>query len=138
MNLKNGNLITYKKGQNLYSYYFNDKIGKIELFIYKISFKRQGYVYAINLINGVTWGKRSTKNGDFGWLKNIDSCFKRKTLEGTQFYNLHTTKLKACLNIQTVIKKQKNDIDFKVYKKVMAEIKRKITMLRKLKKESNK
>ena len=45
---------------------------------------RQPYGYLVIKLKAVTWGKRSTKNGDFGWLDPIDPLFRTrfKVVEG--------------------------------------------------------
>lgn len=52
------------------------------------------YVYAIQ-INEFTWGKRSKKHGDFGWLDPISSVWRDKWKVGTKPHGLFLTKKQA-------------------------------------------
>ncbi|MBV7264352.1 hypothetical protein KCG43_20275 [Photobacterium sp. WH24] len=45
-------------------------------------YDQRTYVYVIQKIKGVTWGKLSRKNGDFGWLKSISKNFRESFAVG--------------------------------------------------------
>lgn len=56
------------------------------------------YVHITEKINLVTWGKRSTKNGDYGWLKTIPSyCTKRFAVGSNLPHGIYTTTRAAVL-----------------------------------------
>ncbi len=61
-----------------------------------ISTSDQHYVNLAQKIDGVTWGKRSRKNGDFGWLPSIPSwCLKQFREGGELPFGIYTTRLAA-------------------------------------------
>jgi hypothetical protein len=82
--------MSYKIGQELYTLSIEDD-GKCSIETYKVRTIRHGFVYAI-LVASFTWGKKSTRHGDFGWLDPINSCFRQSCKIGEKFHNLHTTK----------------------------------------------
>lgn len=84
----------YKIGKILYRASADDE-NKCELDTFMVRTIRGEFVYAVNKIPGITWGKLSKKNGDFGWLNPVDALFRCKTEIGTDFLTLHTTKRKA-------------------------------------------
>ncbi|NCT81440.1 hypothetical protein GXB82_21980 [Pseudomonas stutzeri] len=52
--------------------------------------------FAWEKIPGATWGKLSTKTGDYGWFPNADPCFRTKLVAGENFPpGVATTKLAA-------------------------------------------
>jgi len=85
----------YKKGQDLYSLCVDDD-GKCEMDVYRVRTIRGGLVYAI-LVTSFTWGKRSKKNGDWGWLDPIPYWCRycRRVGESFSTLGLHTTKRAA-------------------------------------------
>lgn len=63
------------------------------------------YVHIAEKINLVTWGKRSTKNGDFGWLKTIPSyCTKRFAVGSNLPHGIYTTIRAAVLHQMSMTK----------------------------------
>lgn len=55
---------------------------------------------AVNMVqkNEFTWGKLSKKTGDYGWLKNIHSCYKRQFSVGSDLpHGMFTTKRAAAV-----------------------------------------
>jgi hypothetical protein len=86
--------MNWKIGQVLYGVYVDDETGKCELEEHIVRTIRGGRVYAIHK-NSLTWGKLSTKHGDFGFLPNIpDWCRTAWRVDGAPSF-IHTTKLKA-------------------------------------------
>jgi hypothetical protein len=79
--------------QDLYTLTIEDN-GTCHIETYRIKTIRGGKVYAC-LVDSFTWGKKSTKHGDFGWLEPIDPLFRKSCNVGDKFYNLHTTKRAA-------------------------------------------
>jgi|TARA_B110000211_G_scaffold233398_1_gene299521 hypothetical protein len=54
------------------------------------------YVNVTERIQGITWGKRSSKHGDIGWLKSISQEFRDQFKVGEDLPpGLYTTKLAA-------------------------------------------
>lgn len=54
------------------------------------------YVNVTQRVKSVTWGKRSNKIGDFGWLKSIPQEFREQFAVGENLpYGMYTTKLSA-------------------------------------------
>lgn len=85
-----------KLGQVLWQASFYDD-GKFEWCEYIIRTIRGGKVYATEK-SFVTWGKKSTKHGDFGWLDPIDPMWRkmwRQNEPRPAYLDLHTTKLAA-------------------------------------------
>jgi hypothetical protein len=87
--------INYKVGQKLYTVCSDEETGKSVLDTYIVRTIRRGRVYATLFEKGLTWVKRSSKHGDFGWAQNIPSWCRKVTVEGTAFRNLFTTKRQA-------------------------------------------
>ena len=102
----------YKKGQTLWSVYFDIETGKCELWEYVVRTIRRPWVYAIIKQNGVTWVKKSRKIGDFGWAYPIPSWYRQRTKYGSKFNDLFTTKRQAWM---AVIKKLKDKNAVKDY-----------------------
>ena len=83
-----------KIGQILYTCYVNEDTGKVDFGEYHVRTIRKGNVYAVWKCS-VTWGKRSSKHGDFGWLDPVPAwCRERADLCSWLF----TTKLQAIRN----------------------------------------
>ncbi len=122
--------MNYKIGQELYSGYACDETGKVEIDVFKVRTIRGGYVYAIR-ISLYTWGKKSSKSGDYGWLDPISKWNRYKTRIGGKFPTLHTTKRQAYMDI----KKEVTENEYKEYppaiqKKILSTVKRQITKLK--------
>lgn len=82
-----------RKGAVLYAalYYISDddkaKVEVTEWIVRSIQKRRnstsdQRYVNLAQKLDGITWGKRSRKNGDFGWLPSIPSWCLKQFREG--------------------------------------------------------
>ncbi|QBQ72130.1 hypothetical protein Milano_108 [Agrobacterium phage Milano] len=83
-----------KVGQILYACYSDDTTGKVSFEEYHVRTIRKGKIYA-TLKGSFTWGKRSSKHGDFGWLDPVPAwCRQRVDLCSWLF----TTKLQAIRN----------------------------------------
>jgi hypothetical protein len=93
----------YKEGQTLYSVCIEDD-GKCSMDIYKVRTIRGGIVHAI-LFDTFTWGKKSKKHGDFGWLDPIPNWCRERCKEGEKFRHLYTTKLSAWKDAEKIVKK---------------------------------
>lgn len=86
-------LFRYKIGQDLYTIFCDDD-GKVEIWTYRIRSIRKGKV-AATLVADFTWGKRSSKAGDYGWLPNTPAWTRRTFSENRPVTDLWTTKLQA-------------------------------------------
>ncbi|WDX79850.1 hypothetical protein PQP94_24080 (plasmid) [Salmonella enterica subsp. enterica serovar Typhimurium] len=96
-----------RKGAVLYAalyYIFDDDKAKVEVtewIVRSIQKRRnstsdQRYVNLAQKLDGITWGKRSRKNGDFGWLPSIPSwCLKQFREGGELPFGVYTTRLAA-------------------------------------------
>lgn len=72
-----------------------DDSGKVSFTEYRVRTIRKGKAYA-TAIYPWTWGKLSSKSGDFGWLDPIPSWCRRAWRIGENLpYGLRTTKLAA-------------------------------------------
>jgi hypothetical protein len=50
------------------------------------------YVNLVAKVDYLTWGKRSSKNGDYGWLKSISNLYRRQFMVGDNLPNgIYTT-----------------------------------------------
>lgn len=70
--------------------------------------------YWINKVKGVTWGKRSKKNGDFGFLKNIPAWLRvsMQVSEGAPYSATKKGALAKCIaEIRSDIKRYGADAD---------------------------
>lgn len=84
---------------------------------YNADLFNEKYVNITAKVKGITWGKRSRKNGDYGWLKSIPSCYREQFMVGEPLpYGVFTTKLQALL---FAIKEQEGSIERS--KKYLAE-----------------
>lgn len=85
-----------KVGQVLWSAAFDTETGKFEWFEYVLRTIRGGKAYATQK-NICTWGKKSSKNGDYGWLDPIAPMWRQDWRLGNMpaWMDLHTTKLAA-------------------------------------------
>lgn len=91
--------MSQKVGQILYSVSVDEDTGKVSFEEYVVRTIRGGFIHAI-WKNSLTWGKRSNKHGDYGWLKNIPSwCREKWNVDPSKGprrrYDIHTTKLAA-------------------------------------------
>ena len=96
-----------RKGAVLYAavYYISDddkaKVEVTEWIVRSIQKRRnstsaQRYVNLAQKLDGITWGKRSRKNGDFGWLPSIPSWCLQQFREGGELpFGFYTTRLAA-------------------------------------------
>jgi hypothetical protein len=82
-----------KPGKVYYAITITDD-GKITVENWVVRTVRGGKITAIWKLP-YTWGKRSTKNGDFGWLKNIPTWCRRTWKVDTEPYSIFTTKRRA-------------------------------------------
>lgn len=87
----------YKVGQTLYEATINEPDGSFEWNEHVVRTIRGGRVYAI-LKTSFTWGKRSKKHGDFGWLDPLPKWCRTSWREGDnppEWRGMATTKLAA-------------------------------------------
>ena len=71
-------------------------------------FWQQRYVHITQKIDGLTWGKKSRKNGDFGWLSSIPAWARDSFTEGEDLPDgIYTTKLAA---LKSAINSKVDDI----------------------------
>ena len=96
-----------RKGAVLYAavYYISDddkaKVEVTEWIVRSIQKRRnstsaQRYVNLAQKLDGITWGKRSRKNGDFGWLPSIPSWCLQQFREGGELpFGFYPTRLAA-------------------------------------------
>lgn len=82
-----------KVGQILYACYSDSDTGKVSFEEYVVRTIRKGKVYAI-MKAPFTWGKKSSKHGDFGWLDPVPAWC-RQRVDGDMCSWLFTTKLQA-------------------------------------------
>ena len=73
--------MAYKVGMSLYNIYVEDD-SKCVLSTHIVRTIRGGFVHAIEKINGITWVKKSKKNGDYGWDNSIDYVWRNKAKVG--------------------------------------------------------
>ncbi|AKE44810.1 hypothetical protein AU106_gp179 [Sinorhizobium phage phiM9] len=101
-----------KIGQIYYTVFTDESDGKVSIEEYHVVTIRGDYVYAAWKIDGITYGKKSKKAGDFGWLRPLPDWtrkkFHRKECEKNwkitpDKIGLYTTKLQA---IRAEIKEQ--------------------------------
>lgn len=125
----------YKIGQELYTYYVgteDETSGKLSLHTHIVRTIRGGKVYAI-LKESYTWGKRSKKHGDYGWLDPLPAWCRTWVRVGCKFSWLFTTKRQALLDLRQEI--SENEYFTKDHKKrVLSNIKRQLTRIKKGKK----
>lgn len=82
--------MTYKKGQTLYEVSVDEDTGSCSMNKHIVTTIRGTRVYVVRYIPGITWVKKSTKHGDFGWADNL-GCFRTKLTQGERSNQLHTT-----------------------------------------------
>lgn len=63
--------IKHVAGEFYFHAYFDDEGGKVEIEQYGLRSIRKGRAFFTIKLDGLTWGKRSKKAGDFGWLTRI-------------------------------------------------------------------
>ena len=123
--------MNYKIGQELYLGYADDETGKVEIDTFKVRTIRGGFVYATR-VESWTWGKKSSKAGDYGWLDPIDPLHRYKTRIGEKFYTLQTTRRQAYMDIKKeVTENEYKDFSPEIQKKILSTIKRQLTKLKK-------
>lgn len=96
-------MFKWKVGQSLFMIFCDETTGKVEIAEWIVRTIRGGKVSAIWKFES-TWGKRSKKNGDFGWLPNIPAWARETWRVDSEPNNLKTTKLSA-------IRKEMRSID---------------------------
>lgn len=90
--------MAWKVGQDLLKVDVTEPEGKIEWDTYRIRTIRGKWVYAILIMQHLTWGKKSSKHGDFGFLDPIPDWCRVKWLvdQGPPVWKgLATTRIKA-------------------------------------------
>lgn len=87
------------------------------------NFNKNG-IYLTQKINRITWGKKSTKNGDFGFLENIDSIFKEHISPGEIPLSklFFKTKVGAFRSSKPIIEKK-----YKEIKKLLVKVNKEIS-----------
>jgi len=63
--------LQHRVGEMYWYAWFDDETRKVELDQYGLRSIRKGTAYFTAKLDGTTWGKRSTKTGDFGWLDPV-------------------------------------------------------------------
>lgn len=124
-----------KIGQVLWQASFDTETGKFEWNEYILRTIRGGKAFATMKLPW-TWGKRSKKNGDFGWLDPVSPEWRRWWLLGKMpdWMDLHTTKLAAL----RYAKKQMEEGDFDnddAYRKALKTVDSMITRAKPAKKK---
>jgi len=110
-------MTAYKVGQIFYWISIDPDNGQCSFEEHHVRTIRGGEVHAI-LKDSFTWGKRSSKNGDFGWLKNIPAWCRRKWPVDGKPHGKFTTKRQAVLYELKRIKPENFD-DEKAYDRAM-------------------
>lgn len=94
-----------KPGTVLHEAYIVDGTGELEWSEWVVRSTRKGRVFA-TLKASWTWGKKSKKQGDYGWLDPIATRWRRSWREGElPPQGIRTTKIKA---LQAAIKLQRD------------------------------
>lgn len=94
----------YKVGQVLYEAVGDADTGEVTTDEWKVSAVRDGVVHCI-MVCALTWGKRSKKHGDFGWLPNIPKWLKHSFPEKKGSRRAFTTKRQAYVDELAFVKK---------------------------------
>lgn len=126
-----------KVGAILHDIDVNEPSGMVEWDTYIARTIRGGWVYATIKLDGITWGKRSTKHGDFGWLDPVPPWCRRKwraTDDVPSYYTIATTRIKALTKAIASQKEYGSDDDYEGI--TNAEIVKKLETM--LKRERNK
>ncbi|WP_298983388.1 hypothetical protein [uncultured Roseibium sp.] len=97
--------MSVRVGDQYWHAYYNEDADKIEWCDYRVRTIRGGYVYAIQKVDNITWGKRSKKHGDFGWLKSIPSYCRERWRVGEKSDYLSKTKSAALRNALSFLRK---------------------------------
>ena len=123
-----------KKGQELYEVWADEK-GEINWSIYIIRSIRKKIVYA-TLKASWTWGKRSKKHGDYGFLDPVAAEWRHSWYINREPYgDIATTRIGALKKAILSHNKHAEPDDFE-NPEIYDEVKRKLKIL--LKKEQNK
>lgn len=77
-----------KVGEFYFRAEFDEETGKVEFDEYGCRTIRRNHVY-LTRKESFTWGKRSTKNGDYGWLPHIPSWCRRKVLTDSDVADMY-------------------------------------------------
>ncbi|PHS61041.1 MAG: hypothetical protein COB09_19020 [Thalassobium sp.] len=83
-----------KVGQVFHSLYIDSETLEHDWSQHVVRTIRGGYVHLI-LKSASTYGKRSKKNGDYGWYDNIPSYCRTKFPIGEKSFSVFSTKLQA-------------------------------------------
>ena len=84
-----------KVGDIFYSFHVDDETLKSEFSEYTVRTIRGGKIYAIEK-NCCTWGRRSKKHGDFGWLESFNPMWRHSwRIDGKLPWGIFRTKLMA-------------------------------------------
>lgn len=109
--------MSLKKGDILYKAWLSlescreDKCS-IEVEEHHVTSVNKNGVYLVQKIQGVTYGKLSTKTGDYGFLKNIDNVFKTLIKDGDyKKRDFHRTKISAYNSSMTELKRKQKEIN---------------------------
>lgn len=100
--------IKIKKGQMYYTCYLDlsayDKC-TMEIEEWIITSIDKEFVYLTQKIDRITWGKISSKHGDFGFLPNVHKVYKDKILIDKFYDKYSKTKKAACLSKKPTVDK---------------------------------
>jgi len=117
-----------KPGREFFEVSVDWDTGKCELDTWRVSTVRGGKITAI-LVAPWTWGKRSTKHGDYGWLPNIGQEF-RFSWSPDQSIPMFSTKLKAWIHAGEKIKQKWYGDDAAARDQALATCRAQVTRLR--------
>jgi hypothetical protein len=70
--------VTLKAGEFYFRASYDEETGRVTFDTEGCRVVRKGYAYMTPRIDGLTWGKRSKRNGDFGWLPGIPSWMRSR------------------------------------------------------------
>ena len=109
------------------------------------------YVNITEKVKDITWGKRSKKNGDYGWLSSISQQHRQNFKVGERLpYGIYTTKLAALKHAlkseqesvkwyEDELSKGVDDADVSIYQEELEEAKRIVKVIKaRITKEKNK
>lgn len=101
-----------KKGAIFHSLYVDNDTLQHSWSTYVVRTIRGGKITAIEK-NSCTWGKRSKKQGDYGWLENIDDMFRETWKVGDELpHAFSTTRLGE---IRKAVKSHERYVKMKFY-----------------------
>lgn len=109
-----------RQGASYWYAWFDEEAAKVSVDRCVCRTVRKDRAYLTEVIDGVTWGKRSKKTGDYGWLDPIPTWARSMVVQGSESARRYATTKAAAIRA-AIATERKNREHYKGSAEIVAE-----------------